>query len=658
MPLKHVTAFCAIGAVLAWPTLVAPAHAEQSIATGQHVAAAAPVTAAPVRVDESALRYYARNNELDRVEAEIRRLQALHPGWSPPANLFAGEDPYNEQALWDIFATDDLDALDRAIAARQAEQPGWQPSPDLAGKIAEKRHRQRLVNASELEQWGMVLEIATASGFVMGCGDIDVMWRVAEANGRSGASEQALAIYRRVLTECSGPDERLATVQIALGVLSPAAVVPLLALGRTNPDGRGEFDSVKPDLFRARLGAIAGGDTSDRIDPVELAAFEAETERDAANIDDAGLLGWYYYGGEEWATALVWFQRALDRGGDVKVAEGAVLTLNKLERADEAEALASQWADRSTLARSLFLGLGAARLTADPPPELEDDYVALYAVTVDAAQSGDGAQALGWYLYNTQDFEAAKGWFEKAMLWDPQDATALGLVLSVQRLGDKEALAVFIAELGPDYPSVKALAEQIAAAERRAGSEGDSAAAALRDGDYERCLAILAARQRLSPPLSLTRGWCLMGANRHREAAQAFNEALAGSGKTRDDAAYGKALALLRSGLAAEAAAAASQGDLAPDRRNEIGVAVMSLQAADLFRNGRYPDVLAVLDRRSAFAPETRRLGVLRGWSLYHLGRLREANLQFTMLDQQLSTSESRSGIGATRNALLPPQTQ
>jgi len=89
----------------------------------------------------------ARNNELDRVEAEIRRLQALYPGWSPPANLFTGEETNEEQALWDLFATDDLDALDRAIAARQAEQPGWQPSADLVAKIAYKRMRQRLVNA-------------------------------------------------------------------------------------------------------------------------------------------------------------------------------------------------------------------------------------------------------------------------------------------------------------------------------------------------------------------------------------------------------------------------------------------------------------------------------------------------------------------------------
>ncbi|MGH6924565.1 MAG: hypothetical protein ACRED5_12575 [Propylenella sp.] len=641
--------------------LIGTALAGEPVYVPPPIAGVAPVAAAPAeKVDESALRYYARNNELNRVEAEIRRLQTLHPGWSPPQNLFTGGGEENdEQPLWDIFATDDLDALDKAVAARQAEQPGWQPSTDLAVKIAYKRTRQRLVNASDLEQWAKVLEIAAAPDFVMGCDDIDVMWRVAEAGGRQSLPDQAVGVYTRILTECSKPEERLATVQKALGVLRPAQVMPLLALGHTNADGSGEFDSIRPDIFRARLGAIAGGDKTETVDAAELAAFEADTEADAANIDDAGLLGWYYYGQEKWETALGWFQKALARGGDVKVAEGAVLTLNKLERAAEAEKLASEWADRSTLARSLFLGLGAARMTADPPPDLDDEYVALYSVTVDAAQSGDGAQALGWYLYNKQKFEPAKGWFEKAMLWDPKDSTALGLVLTVQRLGDKKALAEFIASLGPDYPSVKALGAQIAEAERKVKTGGaDSAAIALRDGNYEKCLAILSLRRSLTPPQSLTKGWCLMGVNRHREAVLAFDAALSGRGKTRDDAAYGKSLAFLRSGLSGEAVAAASAGDLTSERRNEIGTAVLGQQAADLFRQGRYQEVLAALDRRAAFASETRKLGILRGWSLYHLRRLPEARMQFTMLDQQLSTSESRSGLGAVTSVQLPPQTQ
>jgi cellulose synthase operon protein C len=647
--------------LLAGCLLAVPSSAQDQPAPQPGTVIITPTTAQPERVDESALRYYARNRQMARVEAEIRRLQTLHPGWTPPDDLFSVNPAGSgEQQFWDLFGADRLDELEAAIAARIAEQPGWQPSAELAAKLAYKRARQRLVNASDAEQWAKVLEIATAENFILGCEDIDVMWRVGEAYGKRKEPDQSLAVFRRILTECTNVEERLATVHKALAVLSPLLVEPLLALGKVNPDGTGEFDSVKPDIFRARLGAIAGGDKTITVDPAELATFEANAQADPKNIDDAGLLGWFYYGQETWETALTWFQLALDRGGDVKVAEGAVLTLNTLKRAEEAEALASIWADRSEIAQSLFLGLGAARLTADPPPDLQPDYVERYSAVALAAESGDGAQALGWWLYNKQRFEEAKGWFENGMKWDPRDSTALGLVLTVQRLGDKKALSEFIASLGPDYPSVKALGEQLAEAERLANSSGggDAAAVALRDGNYEKCLSILARRGSLSAAESLMQGWCLMGVSRHNEAVNAFDAALAGRGKTHDDAAYGKALALMRAGLSSEAVAAANSGNLTDERRNEIGTAVLAQQAADLFRAGRYSDVLAVLDRRAAFTAETHKLGVLRGWSLYHLHNLRAAGDVFAMLDQQMSTSESRKGLAAVRNRMLPAQTQ
>ena len=275
----------------------------------------------------------------------------------------------------------------------------------------------------------------------------------------------------------------------------PSLVEPLLALGKINPDGTGEFDVVAPTSSARGSARSPAATRRILIDPAELAAFEAKAEADATNIDDAGLLGWFYYGQEKWETALAWFQRALDRGGDVKVAEGAVLTLNTLKRAEEAEALAADWADRSEIAQSLFLGLGAARLTIDPPPDLEPDYVERYAAM--ALDRGIRRRRAGDRLVALQQaaLRGAKGWFENGMEWDPRDSTALGLVLSVQRLGDKKALAELIVSLGPDYPSVKALGEQLAEAERRAnsGGGGDAAAVALRDGNYEKCLAILVA---------------------------------------------------------------------------------------------------------------------------------------------------------------------
>ena len=68
-------------------------------------------------VDETALRYFARLGDQRRLEAEIARLQALYPGWVPPANPLSADDPANDeiQALWDLYGTGDIDGVEAAI---------------------------------------------------------------------------------------------------------------------------------------------------------------------------------------------------------------------------------------------------------------------------------------------------------------------------------------------------------------------------------------------------------------------------------------------------------------------------------------------------------------------------------------------------------------
>src|SRR5580698_3977726 len=101
-------------------------------------------------VDESALRYYASLHNFDRANAEIRRLKALHPNWTPPTNIYstagAGVD---EQPFWDLLAADRLDELHAAIALKEKAEPGWKPSRDLTTKVARKVAIEALVQKSD-----------------------------------------------------------------------------------------------------------------------------------------------------------------------------------------------------------------------------------------------------------------------------------------------------------------------------------------------------------------------------------------------------------------------------------------------------------------------------------------------------------------------------
>jgi cellulose synthase operon protein C len=274
-----------------------------------------------------------------------------------------------------------------------------------------------------------------------------------------------------------------------------------------------------------------------------------------------------------------------------------------------------------------------------------------------SAQSGNAAQALGWYAYNVGQIPAARAWFEKGMAWQPRDTTALGLALSMQRLGDVRGLQAFIAQNVGTYPTLASvIAEKppVVAARPvagpsagRGGEGGGTLAAAYRAKDYGRCVALAArleAAGRLDPRAALQKGWCLMALGRPQEAAIAFGQARGGSG-TDGDAGYGEALARLRSGQSSEAAMAAMSAPLSADKRNEIGVGVLGQRAAAAFEGQRYRMTLEILNQRRLYAAESRDLSLLRGWSLYHLGYKEEARQVFALLDQQLSTKDTRTGL-------------
>lgn len=97
--------------------------------------------------DETALRYYAAQNQPKRVALEIERLQRLYPYWRPPETLVepASTSSEDEQPLWDLFGADRMDELRAAIEQRQKVEPDWRPSKDLMEKTVRKELRLRLL---------------------------------------------------------------------------------------------------------------------------------------------------------------------------------------------------------------------------------------------------------------------------------------------------------------------------------------------------------------------------------------------------------------------------------------------------------------------------------------------------------------------------------
>ena len=998
------------GAAPGTPSVLAGAPASVAPASGARPPGSARIEP-PTDVDETGLRYYASLNQKTRVEAETRRLRALYPGWNPPSDLYstsiAGSP--EDQPLWDLFATDRLDDLRSAVEARLASDPGWVPPPDLMAKFRRKLARRKVLTLSSSKQFKELSALVKEDPSLLEAADAEVLWSIAEGYALSKQTTEATTIYKTLLTTDTDSGERLATVQKAMGVLRMNDVESLVALGRRGADGGSEFDVILTDLTRARIAAYLHDERIEEVPPGDVKLFE-NYAREATDPDQPGLVAWYRYKRKEFSEALEWFKYALARGGDAKIAHGLAHSLRELGKFREAEEVAYAWRDYDIGNMILFIDLLEIDLTKPIPPYIENDRLDRYGQVTAETASGEGAQALAWYAYNSCQYFTALEWFERANAWLPKEATAYGLALTLRRLKERRrfveivnrydrlfpkvielifpdegyrpptpceqtvlpppanamasmgqygatwqpaglatsqqngqsafagaATTAYTAELAyayppgtaPDYPGsihdplrryswgqvpspTGAPYRQVAAAYhgepfravrfnpaefpvsvppenplrflamlkpsvtqppsaavppvlsafgreafpgpwpnvarkvpgvapmayekqgfqqrlanacinqetgplllqppgrpavvgpiRQAGPEtiapplngqgcqplpgtvalkgqpqpsagpsrgaepapappaavpgftapvayaqpmatvyaapvaspvaaGQAPVAPValpqygaqqtyapqayapqtyapqmgtvlqqsappqsfapqslspeadepsRRGAVQRrprrvqqrvelrseprvealapapaargggaCAAALneaTLGQDLAPAEAVRRGWCLLNSDRPREAALAFERGLAGSGKTREDAAYGKSLANIRTSTTNTAAMAANEAQLSPERRNDIGTMVLAQRAVNFYNTGHYPETLAVLDQRLPYAVEPRYLTLLRGWSLYHMSKLDQSARIFRALDQQVSTKESREGLAA-----------
>lgn len=385
--------------------------------------------------DETALRYYAAQNQTRRVALEIERLQRLYPHWRPPETLVepasaSGED---EQPLWDLFAADRMDELRAAIEQRQRFEPEWRPSKDLADKIARKELRLRLISMWRAGDIDEVIATVRRDGYGGERADIDLQWTVAEAYARMRQTGEALDIYRSILRTAPDPKDRIATIQKAMSALRMSDVEHLLKEARVDEAGRSDLAPLAIDITRARISAYLHDERGEPVPAAEVRAFE-DYARGVEDFNQAGLVAWHHFKNRQHRDALDWFKLALERGGDAMVAHGLAHVLRELGMLREAEEVAYAWREPLSNNAILFVDVLETQLTNPVPPYVEPERLSRYAqVTMDLA-SGEGAQALGWYAYNTCQFEAAYEWFQRAVAWYPKETTVVGLMLAAQRL--------------------------------------------------------------------------------------------------------------------------------------------------------------------------------------------------------------------------------
>ncbi|MEB2845145.1 cellulose synthase [Rhizobiales bacterium RZME27] len=664
------------------------------------------------QVDESALRYFAARNDQARLQAEISRLRALYPDWTPPTDPLAVPQNGDSQleGMWRLYADGRFAELRKAIADRRATDTAWQPPADLLERLDVAEARARLINASDLKQYQTVVEIGAGTSALLTCAEVDVLWRIAEAFAETERDGRARDAYNYVLKNCTNPQERLATVQKASAVLDYAGMQDLLSSEHRNEDGSGEFDGLRDDLSR-RFVAEANENTEIRI--AETYVERVEKLADEGKLaSDALLVGWYRLRRDDTDAAEKWFRMARDREDSASASQGLALCLIAKKSPQEAEDVMYRWRDDSTNSKDTYMAATANLLAVMPPPVLTEPVLQRIAAEVIEAKDAASAQQFGWYARNFNQPQTAARWFETALSWKPDDEpSAYGLVLARNQLNDRAGVAavqsqwqgrsVRIANLGEtteetlaaqriaqagvqtgvnqqavqspaqqyaSQPAVNANAPQVITTQRPPTlptyaparvqqtltapvRRSAPAASPSRGVRTERGCTTTIDPEGLAPGAALSRGWCLMELNRPMEAADAFGVALKrGSGEVREDAAYGQSLAYLRVGLTDNAAVAATQAPLARKRASELQVAILSNRATAAFDAARYRDALLFLDQRAQLETERVDLMVMRGYAYLNIKRYGDA-MQVFEAAAQTGNRDALRGLADVRAA-------
>ncbi|MFP5078544.1 tetratricopeptide repeat protein [Rhizobium sp. YIM 134829] len=390
--------------------------------------------AAPL-VDESALRYFARQGDTPRLQAEINRLKALYPDWQPPADPLAPRAASDEalEQMWTLSGNGRYALLRKAIARRQEKQPGWQPPAELVQQLELGEARQRLITASNDKAYDRVVEEGAAHPQLLVCGDMDSLWRVAEAFAKTGREQRAQDAYRYILSSCDAPKERLATLQKATLLLPPASIVDLLTLERTDAAGKGEFESVRNDLARRFL-SLAAKDPAAQVPQDFVTRMEgvAESEHKAS---DALLLGWYHERRQKMVQAEYWFRKARAAEDSAEAAQGLALTLIARKMPQEAEDILYRWRAESDEVHATYLAAAAETLALDPPVALAPDVLARMSENAAEVRDAALAEQFGWYARAFDQPQQALQWFATSLTWKrDNEPAAFGLVLTAHDL--------------------------------------------------------------------------------------------------------------------------------------------------------------------------------------------------------------------------------
>jgi tetratricopeptide (TPR) repeat protein len=323
-------------------------------------------------VDEALLRYLASRGDRAAADAEIKRLQELHPGWQPPPDLFGGAPAVDEGPLWELYETGDYAQVRARIEAIRKERPDWDPPVKLLSLMEINETRALAEAAAGRGDWQAVVSVLQERPAAATCENIDNLWRLAEGQKRTGDEAGAMATYVRIVTTCPNPDHRFATLQKAKVLMPAPELERLVAMEKAKGGDAGQL--ARLDTLTARPAAKGKGQGKPAV---RSGPDFSRIYRPTANVADARAvadqvigrkdgvaarkIGWIYQAAGDTAAALPWFKRGMDWAPGAESAKGLAMALAALGQDDGLDALAASYPAIVTEARGGEVAVAAAQ---------------------------------------------------------------------------------------------------------------------------------------------------------------------------------------------------------------------------------------------------------------------------------------------------------
>ncbi len=250
-----------------------------------HFGSAASAQSMPGNDDLRALRFYVENKETVAIDAEVRRLKAEFPGWSPPADMNALLQTQPTVETSDIYARlarGDIEGARRVIQTTQARFPGWQMPTDLVRQIELAEAQVVFDRAVNSRNAADAVRIGKQVPALFRCDRINNAWNLAELQTASGNPSRALSAYSQTVRTCTTIPDLVATIEKAGAVTTDAQLTALIDVAKQRfPAHTATFSALNQRLLAGR-GRNAPAAVAPVAAPVVAAAAPVAPAKTAA----------------------------------------------------------------------------------------------------------------------------------------------------------------------------------------------------------------------------------------------------------------------------------------------------------------------------------------------------------------------------------------